>query len=294
MKLMIQLKEEDLREANANAYVQKSKPKGWRIGVGIVGWFVFVFMALLIWLLWHSGAVASAGVPEPAEPTFDLMLVLLPSIVAALWLVVLLSASLMMQVQVARSRSPFGKAGYARVQKTKWFAVLLVVALVPVFLSRSLPVVVWRGGRFSALLIGFVPWIIAFFVVMVILHLFNRAVMANEWAQNASLQGPTEMELDDAKVISRTANGEEIYRWSAFLRFRELDNLFVLVTENATFLMVPKRDLNSQGVILEFRALIQAHIAEGYFLALPDAAFPVLRPASLPPPPLARMEMRQG
>jgi hypothetical protein len=37
MKLQIQLREEDLREANSNAFAKKGKAEKWKIRVGIGG-----------------------------------------------------------------------------------------------------------------------------------------------------------------------------------------------------------------------------------------------------------------
>jgi len=292
--VMIQLKEEDLIEANANAYQQKTKNQQWKIGVGLMGWIFFFLLVAGLWAIFSNRGNPATPQPEPAKPVLDVTMVVLPSAVAAIWILLGLSVSLLMQVQVIRSRTPFGKAAYKKIKASGWMGALMLVAIAALVSPQFVPVIEWRGGRFFALFLAFVPWFIALFVLLPILRLFNRAVVRSHWTMNVSLHGPIELKLDDAKVVSRSANIETTYRWSGFLRFRETANLFVLVTENAEFMMVPKRDLDSQGVMMEFRALIQTHIAEGYFLTVPDAAFPVLRPASLPPPPLERMEMRQG
>ena len=70
------------------------------------------------------------------------------------------------------------------------------------------------------------------------------------------------------------------------MRFRETPNLFIIVIEDSRFVMVPKRYLADPALIVEFRALLQTHIAEGYFLTVPAAAFPVVNAVTLPPPPV--------
>ena len=51
--------------------------------------------------------------------------------------------------------------------------------------------------------------------------------------------------------------------------------------------MVPKRYLNDHAMMIEFRAMLQSHLAAGEFSTMPQGAFPVVNTATLPPPPLA-------
>src|SRR3954471_5810513 len=56
MKATIRLKGEDLIEANANVYQQKTKNQQWKIRVGVIGWIVFFLLVAALWALLQSNA----------------------------------------------------------------------------------------------------------------------------------------------------------------------------------------------------------------------------------------------
>jgi hypothetical protein len=242
----------------------------------------------VFWVLLNRNAYRPFNQPEAPEPVFDLALAVLPSTVAAIWFLAFLSLSLIAQLQVTRRRAAFGKEGYERVKKSGWVGLLLLIAFASLTSPQFVPAIEWRGGRFSALMIAFVPWLVALFAMAAILRMYNRAVIRNSWEKNPSLHRPYTMELDDERVVTQSLNRLTSYQWSAFLRFRETENLFILVIEDSTFLMVPKRNLSDPAMMVEFRALLQTHIAEGYFLTVPQGAFPVVSAATLPPPLASR------
>jgi hypothetical protein len=138
----------------------------------------------------------------------------------------------------------------------------------------------------QAVVVAFAPWGLVLILMPLILWWHARATIGAGWEQKPSLHRPFVLEMDDQRVMTQSLNSDTIYRWNAFLRFREVENLFILATEDSTFLMVPKRYLADQAMMVEFRALLQTHIAEGYFLTVPQAAFPIVQAASMPPPPL--------
>jgi hypothetical protein len=288
MKLEIQLREEDLREANANAYVKKGRNEQWKIRAGVLGWIFFIILVAALWALLSRGAYRPVNVHATAEPAYDLTLAVLPSAVAAIWFLAFLSITLRVQVQVARSRAAFSKEGYERIQKSGWVGAILLIAFASLAGAQFVPAIEWYAMRFTLFLMAFVPWLVALFALALIVRVFNRAVVRNSWLGHPSLQRPYTLEMDDERLTTHSLNTDMVYRWGAFLRFRETENLYILVTEDSTFLMVPKRYLTDQAMMVEFRAILQTHIAEGYFLTVPQGAFPVVQAETLPPPLASR------
>ncbi|HEV8604599.1 MAG TPA: YcxB family protein [Tepidisphaeraceae bacterium] len=285
MKLEIQYTEEDLREANGYAYAQGGAKARRSIWVGIVGWILFLIVMAVLWLLLKRDAYGIRNGPEPAN---DLTLALLPSAVAAICFLAFVIATLQMQLKVARMRAAFGKAGYDKVKRSGWAGIMVLVVMGALSSPQFVPAIKWHGGRYATLMLAFVPWIVVVFVLIVILKLYNRAVIRNTWEQKPSLRRPHVFEVNDEQFVSSDVNSTSAFRWSAFLRFRETENLFILVTEDSNFIMVPKRALGDPELMTGFRAMIQTHIAEGYFLTAPAPGFPVLMGQSLPPPPIGK------
>src|SRR5438045_1010238 len=104
MKLQIQLREEDLREANANAYAKKGRLERGKIRLGPIQWVVIFLLATAIFVLLNRNTSGPIKGPQQPEPLYDLALAVLPSAVAATWFLAFLSIALIVQVQIARGR----------------------------------------------------------------------------------------------------------------------------------------------------------------------------------------------
>ena len=287
MKLQIQYTEKDLLEATRNSFARAGRKQNWALILGMVGWIVFLVVAGFFWFILRQ---LSYGSPPPPEgPVQDLVLLLLPNVLMAVFFLGVRIALIMVRLRLARSRAAFGDKGYSRIKNIgrSGGAILIALFIGGVYAAKVLPPVEWRVGRTGAMAVSFIPWIIAVMLLPFILRLYTNSVIQIQWLKKPSLRRPKEIELNNEGVVVHDLHSVTAYRWSAFLRFRETENLFVLVTEDSTFLMVPKRHLSDNATMVEFRAMIQTHIAEGYFLTVPQGAFPVINAATLPPPPLA-------
>jgi len=293
MKLQIQYTEQDLREATRNSFARGGRKQNRALVLGLVGWIVFLVLAGLLWFVLQKTSYGSPSAPE--GPVQDLVLLLLPNVLMAVFFLGVRIALIMVQLRLARSRAAFGDKGYSRIKNfgRSGGAILIALFIGGVYTAYVLPPIEWRAGRTAAMAVSFVPWIIAVMVLPFILRIYTNALIRMQWLKKPSLQRPKMMELSDEHIVVHDLHSVTTYRWSAFLRFREMENLFVLMTEDSTFLMVPKRNLPDNATMVEFRALLQTHIAEGYFLTVPQGAFPVVNAVSLPPPPLAAIEVEQ-
>src|SRR4029079_4741817 len=181
---------------------------------------------------------------QPQEAVQDMLMVLLPSGIVAL--AYLLSSTLLRigQVQVLRKRSAFSKKGQ-QFKGGAMIVAILMLALVYGSLQaiEFLPPVEWRPSRSEALWMAFAPWVVVLLVMPLILWWYVKATLGASWEQKPSLHRPRTLEIVDEHVLSRDVNVTSVYQWSAFLRYRETENLFILLTEDAMFLMVPKRNL---------------------------------------------------
>ncbi len=287
MKLQIQYTEQDLLESNKRAFAHSGRKQRFGLVLGLVGWIVFLVLMGVLWFVLGTYRVnAALGTAQPVQ---DLVVLVLPNTLMAIFFLGLRVWTLVTQLRLSRSRAAFGDESYAMIKKggRNGVAVFFALILGSVYVVGNLPPVEWQAGRYEAIFISFVPWIIAFITLPFILRAFNKAMVADAWSKKPSLHRPKVIEVSDEQIIITDANSTSVYRWSAFLRFRETENLFILVTEDAGFLMVPKRYLADPSVMMEFRGLLQTHISEGYFLTVPQGAFPVVNTVSLPAPPLA-------
>jgi len=279
MKLEVQYREEDLQEANRSALPPAPKASTARTIIVSV-----VYLALIACVSWLQRITKlNAGAPASPEPVQDLVIVLLPSVTVAVIVLLVMIGTMAGQVRLTRMRADFGTAAYENVKRQAVWLVILVLAAVigAMIVLRNLPEVQWRTGRWAAIPVAFLPWAVALTLLPIIFTQYQKAMVRSAWLQKPSLHRPNVLELTDEQVVSSDEHCVSTYKWGAFLRFRETENLFILVTKDAMMLIVPKRHLAEEQTMIEFRARIQTHIKEGYFLTTPARAFEVL------PPPIA-------
>lgn len=286
MKMEVQYRQEDLREATLNSVARTTRKSRTRNGV-IITALIAVILALIAFL--NRVAYLPPNVVQPQEPAQDMLSTLLPSALVAMGY---LLASILLrigQLQIMRRRTAFSKAAHQRIKLGAIIVAVSVVALLwlSFHLIDVLPPIEWHPTRSQILLVSCIPWLIVLLLMPLVVHWYARATIAAAWEQKPSLHRPKMLEFTDEHVLGSDVNSTSVYRWSAFVRYRETDNLFVLLTEDTTIVMVPKRYLNDHAMMVAFRAILQTHIGEGEFLTVPPGAFPVVNAATLPPPPLA-------
>lgn len=292
MKLEVQYREEDLREATLSSIANRTRKTRARNTIIIMA-LVVIILVLIGFLVFLNRLVSRSPMayrpPKPEQPTQDVLATLLPSSLVAIGYLLASILLRMGQLQIMRKRTVFSQAAHQRI---KVGAVIVGVSVVAVLwlafhMIDLVPPVEWRASRSLMLLIACIPWIVVLLLMPLVIHWYARATIGAAWEQKTSLHRPRILEITDEHLVGSDENSTSILRWSAFVRYRETDNLFVLVTEDATIIMVPKRYLKDHAMMIEFRALLQSHIADGQFSTVPQGAFPVVNAVTLPPPPLA-------
>jgi hypothetical protein len=117
------------------------------------------------------------------------------------------------------------------------------------------PIVTW------ALVVGFL-YFFAF-----------RKLQSRRWTMQPSLERPKTVEYSPEQLSIADELVTNTYRWTAFVRCVETENLFMLYPSELSFHMVPKRAFPSTDAADVFRRLIQEW-ADGQSLG-----FPVITPA---------------
>jgi len=152
---------------------------------------------------------------------------------------------------------------------------LLVLLFVAVYLSLDMVgELSWTTTRRMALLGGLMPCVIMLLGLKIIFLMtgpfHDKKMMESSWQQQQTMHCPRTLEFSNEQVVSSNEVTTINWRWDAFVRFGETQSLFTLVTEDSSFLMVPKRAFADPRMEQEFRRLIQANIGEGYFLTQPQ------------------------
>jgi len=279
MKLQVQYREADFREANAQAVkAQKVKPRP-------VEAVIAVAVGLICGLALAMTNVIGVALRQKTNAARDMVMILGPGIVSNLLFLVLTIAALLSQLKRARLRALFaGPQPSGSVRWARFLGMLTVPVVMAIFFTVDLvPTVEWNTSRRVALLVGLLPFATMFVALIIFLSWYQRKMLGATWQGHANLHRPRELEFTDEAVKSVDPTTSVDWKWSAFVRFRETPNLFILVLEDSRFIMVPKRDLSAAEKMVEFRAMLQTHIAEGYFLTVPMAAFPVVNAVTLPP-----------
>ena len=291
MKLSIEYTEADFREANAQAIVRQ-KMKLDFLDAALMGLIGAVFAAILI----ATNLINKTTRLSREEPR-DLVLLIGPSLLCSLLFGLMFIGALTSQLRRARMRasfaSPAASAGPGRI--TRIIIMVVVFELAGIFLGIDLiPTMEWTTTRRAAFLAGLVPFLVMLMAMFLMMLIFQKKMIAASWRQQAGLHRPRTLEFTDEQVTSMDGLITVNWKWDAFVRFRETRNLFLVVTEDSRFLIVPKRILIDPAMMMEFRALLQTHIAEGHFLTLPVAAFPVVNAVTLPPPVIEALPRRTG
>ncbi len=117
-------------------------------------------------------------------------------------------------------------------------------------------------------------WSLYFCLITCVVAYRRRQATAATWNATPSLQRESWMEVTGNGVSTGNAVAETRYQWSCFKRYAETRSLLLLVTESANLLMLPKRALVTEDLLLNIKMLIYANIPDGEF-ATPLRGFPV-------------------
>lgn len=287
MHLDYTLTPDDLREA-AKPVKANGQPDRRRVGRGVLGWVVFLALALvLVYLLTLNPP--PPGVRPPPPPMQNLWAAVVPGAVPSLALVLLMGVTLGVQWWQARRAGAAVAAGRpvppANARALGQWSGLALIAPVALVLGWDVPAVAvhWTPTPTAAVWAGVAPWVVAVVVVFALGGWFNRGAAARLWAATPACRRPLAVDLSDAGIATADGVTDTLYRWAGVIRYRETDHLLVLTLEDARVLILPKRAVPDAPAEDRLRGLIQTHVAAGTFLPR-TAAFPVL--AAAPPPPV--------
>ena len=290
---------DDYAEANT-AHMASGVSRG-RARVGLLGWVVFIALAVVLFVLLRGtatpGPAAGTGALPPAPPaTRGLINILLPLLP---WLLVFLAIwffvfRLLRAVNKTRTSSllppgsgrpdpalgpPTGAAGRSALS---WVIIItcvvgwLVVTVINAFSSNGdsagapprSPLV---GAAMTAL-----PWFFIFFGFMTFVRRAGVGVK-RMWDGQPQLQRPKRIEIAEPGVVVIDGVSRSEQLWEAFTHARETPNLFLLYFSEYSFQMIPKRCFATTADADAFRELVRRTVVER-----PPPAFPVMPAGSIP------------
>ena len=129
-------------------------------------------------------------------------------------------------------------------------------------------------GGASGLLLPFLPWVVVFLLVWVVLFFAVRRQVKKMWDGSPHLQQPRVLTISEEMFTDATTLTSHAYKWAAFVQYRETPQLFVLYPGRFMIEMVPKRAFPSPADVDAFRAFLQNAIRphQPAFAVLPPKA----------------------
>ena len=104
------------------------------------------------------------------------------------------------------------------------------------------------------------PWLIVFFVFWFFIYRYLRGAPRRSWDAQPQLRLPQCLEQTDRGLRFVDEQSTVDYAWSAFPRYAEGRNLFILLVSQVGFHMVPKRAFADAAQLDAFRALLARHV----------------------------------
>jgi hypothetical protein len=110
------------------------------------------------------------------------------------------------------------------------------------------------------------PWrtLLPYGIVMVGVWVFAfrylRGLLRSAWAAQPHLALPQTLEATDERILLSDPTSAHDYRWSAFTKWRESNELFLIYISEMFFHMVPKRAFETPAELEAFRQLLEGHV----------------------------------
>jgi hypothetical protein len=288
---------DDYREAFVAQQRSLRPPAGAR---AVIAWVVFLILLALLVLVLRVGSrsVPPAASPPPpatpgivATPLWDVALrIVLPLIP---WVLIGFLIWFFIGRTLKKPRRPppveqyIAARGLPHAAVFGWLLVLLVALVVVPGLwgSGEVPDAPGSTGGASHKLVGVLPSVLVFlFIWLVLFRGIQKANIRRTWSGQPFLHRRKRLIFrDDALEVSDELTRAEA-RWAAVPRFIETLNLFLLMSGDFSFHIVPKRIFGSAGEVDRFREFLRGRIqgATGGFPVVPLAS---LAPPSPPAPP---------
>jgi hypothetical protein len=301
---------DDLREATAPVTEDPTKrraaaaPRKYVMGRGLIGWMLFVGLAVGLFVLLQrgqdagvrrAGGIVTQVAYERLPPVQDLSVLLASSLAPALIIALFV---LLMAIALARAvRRPMAGSVQATARTSKVIGAIIGVAVFAVSMATmwlvgsSSATMPWRPTRMTAMAVGLAPWVVLFIFVWAIFAYARRRGVDRTFENVPGWRRPKVLVIDDDHGWSIADDTTSyLYRWPYFVSARETERLLMLHDEENRIHILPKRASADHVEIARARAMIQNHVAETKFFPQ-SGAFPVLpmhaQPTPFPPPPPA-------
>lgn len=208
---------------------------------------------------------------DPELPHQDLVPILLCSIVPAALLTIANFAAIWRSWQAARPNAkPLGSR-----RSRAWFIELLglcwvltgaaMIATLTDFNTSHF----WAPTRFQLMLLATAPWVAFITADQLNGWLRRRWAAATQWFSNPGATRPSSMDINDQHLTVADDVVQITCRWSAFVRARETENLFILIWGSGRSLLIPKRAFAGPAELGAMRSLIQTKVQNCQLLVSP-------------------------
>jgi YcxB-like protein len=206
------------------------------------------------------------GVALPPAPQVNVWLLLVPTLVPAMFLTLFLLYGTILSIR-RQTDSPDAVAKRKRkgITTIAIWLILAISALPLVLLDEHFRIDV-DADHFPIGSVTIFIWIGAILLLLFLIRLTQKHGARNIWNANPSLHRPKVCEIDERGVRTIDDRTDLFYGWSNFERYRETSNLFCLSTQDRILLFIPKRAFAIDADIDAFCALVQNNIKTGDFL----------------------------
>jgi hypothetical protein len=272
---------EDFVEAHK---VHRSPARRARLGLGERLLFLWILLASIGVLFVIALVESIVGFRRGTGPTIELIVTGWAVAIAAPWFIYLVIFTFLWYVA----------SGVAGPNERPWIRQMMLVLAV-VMLLNTIVATVAAGGpaaqraqaastpqQSTSWFATLFPWVTMLFVFWLYIFRYLRGTLPRHWAAQPHLRVPTTLEQTDHGLRAADEHVVHDYRWSAFLKFREGESLFLLYPSHVSYLIVPKRALAERGLVEAFRQLLEQHVAS-------DGPIPARFPLEpMPAPAVAR------
>jgi hypothetical protein len=126
--------------------------------------------------------------------------------------------------------------------------------------------------------VALLPWVILFCGLFCAILLLIKVLNKTMWAGQQHLHPPHTIRFSEESVENETPTYRSVYRWEAFILYRESANLFILQIGRLAFVMIPKRACRDGQQVEDLRGLLERKVVSaqprqtGFAVVVPTAA----------------------
>ncbi len=278
---------EDYVEASR---IHRSLARGQRTGLGerlLFLWILLVMLALFFAVAIAQGIYAGATSAAPVAgqvSALDWMIALVvPVMLWTIWFGLIWYG--FSGVLVPTERRSFQKV--LLLILAALFAMNLVEALISGVPAREARHQAPPATSDRSFLAAFTPWLVFCLIIWFVLVRHVRGAARRNWDAQAQLRLPQTLEQTERGLRFVDEHTTCDYAWSAFAKYREGPNVFLLYVSDVGFQMVPKRAMSDAALVDAFRAFVAQHVA---CIDPGPTGFAVQQPVPMAPQPVVPIQ----